>query len=768
MRKLIIILTLAFIVFQCKDPYQRIEDIKEAHKEEERLKVLTIAPRDGDTGIPVNQKLSITFSKEVKISTFDEALTLSTNGIKIIGAIEVSDSTITFIPENPMLFNSAYTVSLEGSITAIDNWDMEQEHKSSFSTEGPPLSVLSSYPRRLATDINENTYISITLSEAVDPNSLTNQVEIQADNISVNGVITIADNNPNQIIFTPGDQFPFSALCSVVVKTLISNQQGNKKLVQEFFSVFKINNGPDTTAPSIIGTVPGTVSSDIPVPTFVAIIFDEGMDPVTTSAAITVKDSSGIDVLGDVWIEGEQLIFEPTSPLNFSETYTVTVLPTAEDFGGNLLTSGTTFSFTTRSNVDTEPPTVTSTFPDNLQSNIASDIAISIQFSEIMTLLATQGAVQVYDGDLSGGVIVNGTTFWNGNTLNFTPINSLTLGSIYTVVVGIGATDVTGNALVNPYQFSFTTVDPSIGEPYFTVVPDSFNQMMDRPFKVIVTAYTGASIDTSYLGNVTLTSDWGDIALSTDIRDSNTLGVVPLPDPVINNPIDWNNGVAKVEVTINRTTNNVDKVNILASDGNAEGESQDFSVELPEFGNMRVAIDIGASGLGFDDVSCISADVIKDNNLFKIWYAGTSDNTIYQTIYAESNNSFVWNNFQLAISNNSSGTGFDTQRSSVRSVVKDGDLYKLWYDGTSGVNGRILYAESDNGINWINYVLAVNNNSSGLGYDTFSSVNPSVIKVGNLFIMIYDGFNAVNDRLIYTSSSDGKVWENYDFDKLIF
>ena len=45
-----------------------------------------------------------------------------------------------------------------------------------------------------------------------------------------------------------------------------------------------------------------------------------------------------------------------------------------------------------------------------------------------------------------------GSFIWNGNTMTYIPSQSLTSGTNYTVIVGIGAKDLAGNSIQTPYS----------------------------------------------------------------------------------------------------------------------------------------------------------------------------------------------------------------------------------------------------------------------------------------------------------------------------
>ncbi|MDH4129448.1 MAG: hypothetical protein OEV44_11865 [Spirochaetota bacterium] len=176
--------------------------------------------------------------------------------------------------------------------------------------------------------------------------------------------------------------------------------------------------------------------------------------------------------------------------------------------------------------------------------------------------------------------------------------------------------------------------------------------------------------------------------------------------------------------------------------------------------NLQQVIPLNASGLTWDSSYCNAPSVIKDGSVYKMWYEASNGlNT--RILYCESVNGINWSNFNLAINTGASGTGFDNSHTGAPCVIKDNGVYKMWYQGSDGTNWRIIYCESGNGINWSNFQLAINIASSGLGFDSNDVINPCVIKDGSIYKMWYAGWNLSNWRILNCESSNGVNWSNY-------
>ncbi len=98
-------------------------------------------------------------------------------------------------------------------------------------------------------------------------------------------------------------------------------------------------------------------------------------------------------------------------------------------------------------------------------------------------------------------------------------------------------------------------------------------------------------------------------------------------------------------------------------------------------------------------------------------------------------------------------------------IFKEG-IYHMWYSGRDGINERIGYANSTDGIFWkkytLNPVLDIGNKNS---WDNVSVDRPSVVIHNNTINMWYTGFiyngKVLESRIGYAVSKDGLNWKKY-------
>jgi len=100
-------------------------------------------------------------------------------------------------------------------------------------------------------------------------------------------------------------------------------------------------------------------------------------------------------------------------------------------------------------------PEVVAVSPEPGAKDVPVDAKISATFSKPMDKASTEAAFSIQP-------TVTGSFSWSDNTMTFSPEGKLAYGTKYTVTISTGAKDKEGNALAQPYTWSFTTV----GKPF--------------------------------------------------------------------------------------------------------------------------------------------------------------------------------------------------------------------------------------------------------------------------------------------------------------
>lgn len=213
----------------------------------------------------------------------------------------------------------------------------------------------------------------------------------------------------------------------------------------------------DTTAPTVRSTNPVDKNTGIATNRKITAIFSEAMATATiTSETFTLKQGT-TPVSGAVTYVDKTAIFNPTSNLAVSSTYTATITggtSGAKDLAGNALAVNKIWTFTTGTSSDTTAPTVSSTDPVDKATGIVLNANITATFSEAMDPSTITGTTFTLK---QGATPVSGTVTSVGSVITFDPTNNLTASTEYTATITAGVKDLAGNALAGATTWIFTT-----------------------------------------------------------------------------------------------------------------------------------------------------------------------------------------------------------------------------------------------------------------------------------------------------------------------
>lgn len=228
---------------------------------------------------------------------------------------------------------------------------------------------------------------------------------------------------------------------------------------------------PDNVPPTVTDTTQTEGETDVDISSPIKVVFNEEIDStsVTEDTFVVMYDSENVADMSRVGakkstdsnvvegvrtVEQNTIIFTPTESLKPASTYTVTAKSTIKDLSGNPLGQDVVLSFET-----SKPPEVDTLFPLDQSNGVATNVEISISFSEEMdpdSFTSDSFVVSVQET----GVSVAGSTTFTNTILTWNPDLSLDEFTEYHVSLNADIADLSGNGLKDtPYTFSFTTGD---------------------------------------------------------------------------------------------------------------------------------------------------------------------------------------------------------------------------------------------------------------------------------------------------------------------
>ena len=221
------------------------------------LPTVTISsPADDETGIALNQAITVTFSEPVDHTTLTDVTFKLRQGTKIIeGEITYSGNVATFTPDEDLSPNTAYTLTVTDGVKDISGNPMANTHSISFTTGAAADAQLpmvnATDPMNNATNVARNKVISVVFSEKMDASTInaTNLV-VAAGGNAVTGTVRYSGTTAT---FTPSMELGASTTYVATIKTGAKDLAGNG-LAANISWEFTTGETSATLAPVNLGT----------------------------------------------------------------------------------------------------------------------------------------------------------------------------------------------------------------------------------------------------------------------------------------------------------------------------------------------------------------------------------------------------------------------------------------------------------------------------------------------------------------------------------
>ena len=276
--------------------------------------------------------------------------------------------------------------------------------------------------------------------------------------------------------------------------TGISDLHGNQ-VVTPLQTLFTASNAPDTTPPQILQMTPRPGDVDVPVNAGVLITFSEPVKYTSNSISWTSRNEPIYLRQYDADLYLSRISLFPDSPLPHNEVQRI-ALSGLTDISGNPV-ADTNWSFRTTS--DKIAPTMVSTSPYNLATNVNVNQNITISFSEPLRFISW--SISPYPGEFT----VDSSS--EGKTFTIDPPDPLLENQQYTITFSPGSiNDTAGNGNTTLQQTVFTTGAKLAGGSIAgTIMGDPGSASADPTSALVIaqgkanTAVTTVIADNTYL-----------------------------------------------------------------------------------------------------------------------------------------------------------------------------------------------------------------------------------------------------------------------------
>ncbi|MEA3396262.1 MAG: Ig-like domain-containing protein, partial [Chloroflexota bacterium] len=152
--------------------------------------------------------------------------------------------------------------------------------------------------------------------------------------------------------------------------------------------------------------------------------------------------------------------------------------------------------------------------------------------------------------------------------------------------------------------------------------------------------------------------------------------------------------------------------------------------------------------------------VLKEGGVYKMWYEGTNQDMVRQLGYATSTNGIDWHKYANNPVLEAGPEGYDQEAAAHGSLLNDGGAYKLWYHAMGDQGPIIAYATSPDGINWSKQgpVLL----PDGGSWDGDAVWGPSVLNLDGVYWMWYAGAGPQGPPAVgVITSTNGITWTRF-------
>jgi hypothetical protein len=207
-------------------------------------------------------------------------------------------------------------------------------------------SVTATTPTAGATDVDRNTTITATFSEAIAGASVTTATftVTPAGGAAIAGAVSTGASTAT---FTPASPLAFGTTYTARLTTGVTDLAGNGLLQAHSWTFTTLAN----PAPAVVGTTPTAGATNVARNTAITVTFSEPVAPATvTATTFQVAPAQGAAITGTLLVNGATVTFTPAAPLLFDTTYNVVLTTGITDVDGAPLAAAHTWSFRTLSN----------------------------------------------------------------------------------------------------------------------------------------------------------------------------------------------------------------------------------------------------------------------------------------------------------------------------------------------------------------------------------------------------------------------------------
>jgi len=318
-------------------------------QQQQPVTVSSSIPVNSATGVPIDNKLSVTFSGAMDPATITTSTFVVRQGeVPVSGTVDYSGVTAVFTPSSYLAESTPCSATITTGAKDLTGNALAGDFVWNFTTGLAPdvikPAVRATVPLHVATDVPISSKIAATFSEAMDPASIgTATFTLREGTTVVPGTVTYSGVTA---LFTPAHDLAASSVHTATITTGSTDLAGNA-VETDVVWTFTTGLAPDVIKPVVMLLNPADAATGVPIRNKLTATFSEAMDPLTISTTTFTLQHGATAVSGTVLYSGVTAEFTPTSTLAANTVYTATITTGAKDLAGNVLAGNHVSSFTT-------------------------------------------------------------------------------------------------------------------------------------------------------------------------------------------------------------------------------------------------------------------------------------------------------------------------------------------------------------------------------------------------------------------------------------
>lgn len=334
-------------------------------------------------------------------------------------------------------------------LLCIFSWQCKKDNF--IATKGICPEVISTDPLNGETGVILSKKLMATFNEPMNVATINSTTFIvKQGSVQITGIVSYSGNTAT---FTPASFLAVNTAYTATITTDAKDSDGNALRVNHVWS-FTTGTSSSSNQPRVISTDATNGATGVALNKKITADFDKVMDAATITTATFTLNQGVIVIAGVVTYTGTIAKFTPSSNLSPGMVYTGTITTGAKDLSGNAIGANYIWNFTTGTALDNTAPTVISTDPADLASNVLLNKIVTAKFSESMDPATINSSTFTLK---QGSTIIPGSISYSGTTASYNTTSNLSSNTTYTAAIKIGAQDLAGNSIVSDYIWSFTT-----------------------------------------------------------------------------------------------------------------------------------------------------------------------------------------------------------------------------------------------------------------------------------------------------------------------